>query len=477
MLMLLLAVISSAIAAYYYPWPELVETDAEVGKPLFENYAADQVRGIDIVGFDSENGTLDRIKLVRSGEKWIIPARQNFIATNAPLIGEVINSLNDRTIYEVMSENQEDHINFGVVDPAEFTADMNTASLGRRLVLTDRNNKVIASLIVGSPVKNNPSRRYVRAPGKPRVYLIDFNEQILTTQFSNWVSPDALQLTPSERGPGQQLKSAVIDDYRLSRGKDKTVRRDPVYRATLVPVGQRIQVQSLLVADSSDPAEWRKLATTPEQQTKLTGSIRGLISLFPDDVRRTEKEIASALENPSADTSPTIFKGLEPFGFYLDGFQAGRWVFKAEHGDVSVNTEAGVIMTVLVGKVGGANSRRKGKLNYFVMINAGVNNDLLAEPIRPDDLPDDESAENKEFRRRYEAWQQTVQAAERKAAEINAIHGDWIYLISEEIIDILQPQIPLPAIEPGPPSNNGEANETVDADAAAQELDDGSENR
>ena len=119
LIMLVLAVISVGAAMYYFPWPEFAVVDAEVGKPLFAEYSADSVRGIDIIDFNSEKGALDRMTLIRRGQKWLIPEKQNFIASESRRVGVVINSLNERTVFDVISENQEDHIEYGVVDPIE----------------------------------------------------------------------------------------------------------------------------------------------------------------------------------------------------------------------------------------------------------------------------------------------------------------------------------------------------------------------
>ena len=144
----------------------------------------------------------DSIQLGRRAEKWVVPSRQNFIATNSGLVANVVNSLNDRTVYDVKSENMQDHIQFGVVDPDEFSVSQNLDSVGRKLSLTDRNSKTIAELIVGSKVKGNPQRHYVRVPGKPRIYEIDFNDEILKTQFTYWVNPNPLQLKTRADQPG-----------------------------------------------------------------------------------------------------------------------------------------------------------------------------------------------------------------------------------------------------------------------------------
>lgn len=446
LLMLVLAAASTVLAMVYYPWAELVETDAAVGKPLFEEYSADQVRGIDITSFDSDRGTLNRIQLARRAEKWVVPARQDFIATNSQLTGTVVNALNDRTVYQVISENQQDHIKYGVVDPAEYTIDINVASLGRKLVLNDRNSKPIASLIVGSAVKNSPGKRYVRVPGKPRVYMIDFDDGILTTEFAFWVSPNALQLKTQPDAEGLQFRSLQIDNYQI----DNIAVDDPIknwnYRATVQPIANQLAVKSLTVPIPDQPDAWKRLDTTPEQEAKLKAAALSLSSFFIDDVRRKKKELAGALQKPDSETDDKLFAELPQFGFAKTGFEHGHWNFAAKNGQIAVAMAEGVRITVSIGDFAGENSRSTGKLNYYVMINAAVDHQFLPEPMRPVGLPDDESEQNRAFRRTVEVWSKATREAQRLARELNALHGDWFYLISEEDIANLRPEIPLPTL-------------------------------
>ena len=139
-----------------------------------------------------------------------MPSKQDFEASESSRVAVAVNSLNDKTIYEVISENQEDHIKFGVVDPSDSSNSKNVSSLGRKLTLTDRNNKTIADIIVGSRVKSSPEKRYVRVPGKPRVYVVDFDQLSMAgmmTEFAGWVSPNLLNMKTRQDDDGRQSVS------------------------------------------------------------------------------------------------------------------------------------------------------------------------------------------------------------------------------------------------------------------------------
>ena len=139
-----------------------------------------------------------------------------------------------------------------------------------------------------------------------------------------------------------------------------------------------------------------------------------------------------------------MFAELPQFGFAKTAFEHGHWKFAAKNGQIAVAMAEGVRITVSIGDFAGENSRSTGKLNYYVMINAAVDHEFLPEPMRPAGLADDESEENRVFRLKVNEWSKATKEAQRLARELNALHGDWFYLISEEDIANLRPEIPLP---------------------------------
>ena len=191
----IVAALTAAFAAASYPWPEAVTQNAQVSKPLFENYETSAVRGIEVTAYDAERSDIQRIRLKRSGENWIIPQKNGFDVTGDQRVLEVTRALNDRTVLEVNSDSQTDHVNFGVVDPSDVGVTTARSRLGTKLVLSDRDKKTIAHIIVGDQVKNSPGKYYVRVPGKPTIYAIEFDKEMLATDFAQWVDPNSVSYT------------------------------------------------------------------------------------------------------------------------------------------------------------------------------------------------------------------------------------------------------------------------------------------
>ena len=478
--MLLLAVVSVIAAMIYFPWPEFAEVDEEVGQPLFEQYELRSIRGIDIIQFDSDKGTLDRIKLSRRGEKWIIPARQNFIASASQRIGFAIDCLNDKTVYEVISENQQDHIKYGVVDPTEYTVEQNVAALGQKLTLTDRNNQTIADLIVGKTRKDDPTKRYVRVPGKPRVYVIDFNANVLSTRFMDWVSPNVLGLQGQQAGQGRQIVQFIIDNYRIPQEQGSPAKRNTIYRSAIVPNRGQLNVRLLQVPQGDD---WKTLSLTPEQQAKLTNAVQYLIRFAVDDARRTPEQVAAALKSPGEEITESTFSELARYGIFKKESDDDGLDFQSINGEIEVTTTDGVKTTISIGEVGSQNSAGSGQLNYFVLISSAIDSKFLPEPVRPNGLENDESDENKEFLKKVKQWETAVERAKQRANEMNSINADWFYLVGEDIIKNLRPEIPLPIVarpkkvenvsaqEPGENSTKPEAIKSDSSENAGSQND------
>ena len=214
LMLAVLALLATAAAGYYYPWPEpQVQTKVE---KLFESYNGSQVRGMEIAIFNRDRGALEKIKLVRRGDRWIIPSKQNYPASQGARIALAINSLSDLKVFEIMSDNQQDHLDYGVVDPEDYQNAASRGSLGTKITLTDRNQKEIASLIVGSPVKDEANIKYfARITNQPNVYVVDYDPRVLSTDFSSWISTNPLQLSQRKDDGGLEVNAADINYYRL----------------------------------------------------------------------------------------------------------------------------------------------------------------------------------------------------------------------------------------------------------------------
>ncbi len=474
----LVALVTAGIAAVYYPWPEAVVENDMVNKPLFEAYDVASVRSISIVNYDDDRNGLQRIKLVRKGEKWVIPAFQDFIATNAQQIGLAANALTDLTVLENRSNDQSDHYAYGVVDPGEYETATNRSSLGTMITLENRTGQELASLIVGPPLPKEGQQRqtkhFVRVPGQPNVYVVNIEPDALATDFTRWVSPNLLQLGPEVKFESIQIKSYRIQPDAIAEGAKQWS-----YFALMDIQNKAIQIQvpgqaagELVVAEPTQDN-----VVSLNQLGQYIGNIRFT------DVRKKSAAAAAILKRllPEDDTTG-VLDSLKEFGFVKSGFDNG-FKFIASDGEVTVRTDDGVAVSILIGNLAENPTGGNLTLQRYVMLYALADESLFPEPEKPAANEDPELAnqEEKEYLRKVADRDKKIEQAKLRARELNQAYADWIYVVPEDVVNGLRPDLKVAAAMPAEvekttpqdkaPGTDPEASED-DAENAADKQDD-----
>lgn len=442
LLMAIVAAVSSACAAYFYPWPEAVVVSEAVNQPLFDDYDTRSVRSIRLTQYNSQRNELEQLQVHRRGERWVLPQHQNFVANRGSQVSAAVNSLLNRIVLEKKSDDQQDHLEYGVVDPVKFESTPNRSALGQKIVLADRNKQELASLIVGAPLKSDPRglKRYVRIPGQPGVYVIEFDPNALNMNFPAWVDSNLLQFTNET-----PLKDVTIEHYRIDPQKIADGQRQPIYEARLQIENRQLDIQ-LKVAD--DEGELKSVEVNTLQSQQVRSVVRSIIDLAFTDVRAKDDDVAKLLANPDKASEPADFASTQPFGFRATEFENNAWQFDAVGGEVAVRTEDGVVITILVGAID-TNSRNSSlKLNHYLMLVAGLDESLVPMPEKDsDDSKESASGENsdaepdKTYLRKVAARDQILATARQRAAALNKMHADWYYIVTEDLVNSLIPDL------------------------------------
>lgn len=447
--MALFAVVASGVAASFYPWPEPVVESEVVGKPLFESYDTTAVRSIRITEFNADRNGLDRMVLRRSGEKWIIPDRKQFIASNARQISAAANSLNDAEVLDEKTDEQQAYLEYGVVDPDEYQSTPDRSALGKKIILEDRNGKPLASLIVGAMLKDDPSKlkHFVRIPGQPSVYVIDFNPLALSTDFRSWVDSNLFTLSPQV-----PIEKILIEDYR-SDPKLGAASVQPRYRAAL-KVGQQ-GLDLISVEEGGLDGKWTNIGLSQKMSQQVQSVYNQIGNIQFSDVRRKNDQLTKLLKAPKQDANDSLFDSLTPLGFLKTGFENLNYVFESAGGDVSVSTKDGFVVTLYIGSIADKANADDLELSYYVLTCAGVDESILPEPEKPEPNDDSDIAEKEEkaYLRLVEQRKQAIQAVQLRAKEYNQRNAEWIYIVSENVIDNIRPDLDLRSASPSSPSS------------------------
>lgn len=444
-LMGLIALVATVAAIWYYPWPRTVAAEEIVNQPLFEDYDYNQVRTLEIARYNPDTNNIERIELRRSGEKWVIPAKDNFVATESSAITNAVNSLNGRTVLEVMSDQQQDHFEYGVVEPEDYQAVSNLSGLGTRITLSDRNNQEIASLVVGKGRRNDPQqlKRFVRRPGQPQVYVIDYDASVLNTDFPFWVNANLMNLQTRENPVGQRPAALTIENYRLESEDLDPASRQLRYEVE-IDVREAFNVSNLTVPGENGEGV-RQIPATDQQKAELGQLGRYIANLQFTDVERKEAALAQALRLRKGDAPADVWDRLLKYGFRLVGVEDGELQLVGQRGALTLLTSEGIRMEVLVGKMTGNLNEVSGKPDRYVMLTADVDEEFFPEPEKPT-VEDAESEENRAYLRAVDERNNKIRLARDVANAMNATFADWYYVMDESIVEGLIPEIVAPPV-------------------------------
>ena len=467
----LLAALVSSIAASFYPWPERVVESEMIGKPLFESYDTSAVFKIRILKFDRDKEVLEQITLERKGEKWTIPASNKFVATNATQIAVVAKSLNELTVLSEESSDSEAFLDKGVVDPSKYESTTDRSSLGTKLILEDHKGRRIASLIVGSSLNDDGSllkNHFVRVPGQPTVYQVEFNKSSLATEFTRWVDSDLFGF--KLRSPGVAPGLIGIDNYRVNTGSESEEDQERNYQAEFEFSKDGIRMLGFTKEDSA--GKLQRFEPSQDLGSQFASMVGQIASIKFHDVKKKPTKIAKTMREPTESIGDSIFEPLKDIGFVKIGFQEKNFDFQAVGGEVYVRHGDGVKVTLHIGDVATGAISDSLRVSLHVMVSAGVDESIYALPAKPDDLND------KEYLRKLKQRDDAIKAASIRASGLNQLHANWIYLVPEDVIESIRPDVKIGDAIPiadGPAETSQEAgqrlkeNEKVEKQVKAEE--------
>jgi hypothetical protein len=342
--------------ATFVAWPSATKpTDEQAGKMLFAQFKDPlAAASMKIVTFDEEQGKLDtfEVRKDRETELWTIPSRDGYPADAIEQMKVAANALVDVKILDVQTTNAEDHDDLGVVEPKMETLEVGDEGVGRLVTFKNKKQETLASMIIGDSVKDDESKRYVRIPNQDPVYVVKFDDSSLTTNFTDWIEDDLLQLSSID------IEQVEIKDYTASLGQ-RGISLNRRYRAVLDQENNDWKLATLSEYDEEDPrkpAVDRELSgEEPVNKTKLNEMKNALddlkiVGVFrkPEGVSETLKASEDLLSNQEAITS------LAQRGFYpIDVGPDGQAEILSANGELSVSLDSGVKYLLRFGNIAG----------------------------------------------------------------------------------------------------------------------------
>ena len=336
----------------------------DTGERFFPQFDPLDATSLEIATVDEQSGDPKLFKVAKENGIWNIPSHDNYPADAKDRLGKVAASIVDVEKGSVVSDSPGDQELYGVVDPS---APGDAASgFGTRIKLDNQSGGTLVNLIIGKEVKESPGFRYVRVPGRDRIYMAAVDTTDLSSRFEDWIERDLLQLEP------KQVSEVVFDDYSIDELNQRLVRGDR------------------LVLKHDDKMQWTlegmDLSKEGLQTAKLNEMRRALDDLRIVDVRRKPAGLSAQLETQAEMTLDNEARdSLASRGFFVVGNQ-----LLSNEGETIVRTREGVEYILRFGEIASfeegvegvdsENSSGGSQPGRYLFVTASFRTELVPEP-------------------------------------------------------------------------------------------------
>ena len=449
----------------------------QVGTPFYADFGAlDEVGRFAVTAFDEATGEIRDFKVTKdpgTGVYGIAP--YDYPAEAAEKLGETAAALANVKRAALKSRRPADWADLGVVDPAsEDVGELE--GRGLRVALTGTDGNVLADLIIGNPVEGREGFYYVRAPRDDSTYIAEVDLD-LSARFADWVDPKVLGVDAGD------LRRVVVPDERVSDTEARLVRGgDPLALTREESFGQW---------SAGDLAEGKQVKQAAANELARTAAGLTIVGVRPKPAGlnpdltvdpagvRSQVEYNLMMENISRNVSGKGFSivGTDDGGAQVVG-GAGQLTVAAEDG-VTFDLDFGELFTgteydVAVGDFGdrprtvgeGADDEAEddtdeddtdeddtddaGSRSRYLFVTARLDEVLLGDPPTAPTPPADAGApaedeaedgadaetpqqiferETREYEAAKAEYDERLEAARERVADLNARFGDWYYVI------------------------------------------------
>lgn len=193
------------------PWrpaPPDTSVPKEVGQKLFPDFSNPlAAKSLEIVKFNEETAAMRDFKVAQTGGVWSIPSHSNYPADAKEHMAEAATALMDLKILNLASDRTGDQKEYGVITPDPAKLRVGMTGVGTRVTVRDGKDKVLADLVIGKEVKDQPDLRYVRRADRDQIYTVNIKTDKLSTKFQDWIEKDLLKLNTFD------VREVELNDY------------------------------------------------------------------------------------------------------------------------------------------------------------------------------------------------------------------------------------------------------------------------
>jgi hypothetical protein len=402
-----LLVAAMALLVAWEPWrpaPLATDAPADVGQKLFPDFENPlSAKSLEIMSFDEDTAALSDFRVAQLGGVWSIPSHSNYPADAADHMAQAATALLDVEILNLASTKPGDQELYGVIspDPAKLRPGM--VGVGTRITVKDDKDRVLADLVIGKEVKDQPALRYVRRADRDQIFMVNVKTDKFSTKFENWIEKNLLKLNAFD------VRQLELNDYSLTESLTNEGVRLLIHKRSRMKLAydDAKSTWSLLDMAEFDPKGEPVPATLEDDEELNSEKLNTLKTALNDlqivDVQRKPKGLSQDLR-----ASEELVKDKEAQmslverGFYPVG--ENNEIYSSE-GEVTCTTKDGVRYVLRFGRLAGGEETKTEKkpdekeksspaLNRYLFVMAQFDESQISqpqlEPVPGEDQPADE---------------------------------------------------------------------------------------
>ena len=384
---------------------------------------------LEVVEYNEETASAQPFKVTFKNGIWTIPSHYDYPADGKDQLAETAAGIIGLVKSDFRSGNVADHEACGVIDPLEPTSSLK--GRGKRITIKDKNNQILADLILGKVIEGRKNLRFVRLPDSKRVYMTETPLKI-TTSFESWIEPDLL------KADKDSINKVTLKDYSINERVGTVDMKD-----TLI-LGRKGETWSANRTPGSKEVD----------NTKMEGLLSALDDLSIVGVRKKPEGLSEILKkSEKISISRENINSLRSKGFYFtrDGD------LLSNEGELLVDTGTGLSYTLRFGEVlygsgetvssgiGENEQETEGTAeNRYLFITVGYKSSLLPEPPKPANTGfqnksetewNDTDRKNKERFEGHQEWVKKTEAGKKLAKVLTNRFSEWYYVIPASAFD------------------------------------------
>src|SRR5690606_37479384 len=174
--------------------------------------------------FDDSKGRASEFEVAQQDGVWTLPSFKGYPADAKQQIISAATAISSMKVLGKKTDDVREHEELGVLEPDPSKEQSGRRGYGKLVVLEDEAQKPIARLIIGKkdkPVESDSfdspqdqELRFVRVPGRDRVYRVAMSTSGLSNKFSDWIETDLLKINPWD------ITDVDLRDYSVSQALD-----------------------------------------------------------------------------------------------------------------------------------------------------------------------------------------------------------------------------------------------------------------